>query len=78
MFNGLEVLSSAYDKAKLFAKNFYLFCLSRTNMNLANTFITPEMVKKVITNLDSSKASGPHSFQWWFQRTPSLSFIHTS
>ena len=59
MFNGLEVLPSAYDKAKLFAKNFYLFCLSRTNMNLANTFITPEMVKKVITNLDSSKASGP-------------------
>ena len=71
LFNGLEVLSSASDKAKLFAKNFSknsnlddpgislpLF-LCRTNPKLHNIPITPNMVKKVITNLDSSKASGP-------------------
>ena len=33
--------------------------LSRTNLKLHNISITPKMVKKVITNLDSSKASGP-------------------
>ena len=32
--------------------------LSRTNMKLHNISVTPKMVKKVITNLDSSKASG--------------------
>ena len=32
---------------------------SRTNLKLRNISITPKMVKKVITNLDSSKASGP-------------------
>ena len=32
---------------------------SRTNLKLHNISITPKMVKKVITNLDSSKASGP-------------------
>ena len=71
VFNGLEVLSSASDKAKLFAKNFSknsnlndsgislpVFS-SRTNLNLRNISITPKMVKKVITNLDLSKASGP-------------------
>ena len=71
LFNGLEVLSSTSDKAKLFAKNFSknsnlddsgislpLFP-SRTNLKLHNISITPKMVKKVITNLDSSKASGP-------------------
>ena len=64
-------LSSASDKAKLFAKNFSKnsnlddsgICLpvfpSRTNLKLHNISITPKMVKKVITNLDSSKASGP-------------------
>ena len=71
LFNGSEVLSSAYEKAKLFAKNFSKnsnfddsgislpVFLSRTNLKLHNISITPEMVKKVITNLDSSKASGP-------------------
>ena len=62
------MLSSASDKAKLFAKNFsknsnlddfgislHVF-LSRTNLKLHNISVTP---KKVITNLDSSKASGP-------------------
>ena len=32
---------------------------SRTNLKLHNISITPKMVKKAITNLDSSKASGP-------------------
>ena len=70
LFNGPEVLSSASDKAKLFANNFSTnsnlhdsgislpVFLSRTNLKL-HISITPKMVKKVITNLDSSKASGP-------------------
>ena len=32
---------------------------SGTNVKLHNISVTPKMVKKVITNLDSSKASGP-------------------
>ena len=71
LFNGPEVLSSASDKAKLFAKNFSKnsnlddssislpVFPSRTNLKLHNISITPKMVKKVIINLDSSKASGP-------------------
>ena len=68
LFNGPEVLPSASDKAKLFAKNFSKNSNlddslpafpSRTNLKLRNISITPKMVKKVITNLDSSKASGP-------------------
>ena len=70
LFNGPEVLSSASDKAKLFAKNFsknsnlddsgisLTVFPSRTNLKL-HISITPKMVKKVITNLDSSKVSGP-------------------
>ena len=65
------MLSSASDKAKLFAKNFSKnsnlddsgisspVFPSRTNLKLPNISITPKMVKKVITNLDSSKAFGP-------------------
>ncbi len=65
------MLSSASDKAKLFAKNVSKnsnlddsgislpVFPSRTNLKLQNISITPKMVKKVITNLDSSKASGP-------------------
>ena len=71
LFNRPEVLSTASDKAKLFAENFSknsnldesgislpVFPF-RTNLKLYNISITPKMVKKVITNLDSSKASGP-------------------
>ena len=70
LFIGPEVLSSASDKAKLFAKNFSKYSNlddsgislpvfpSRTNLKLHNISITPKMVKKVITNLDSWKASG--------------------
>ena len=71
LFNGPEVLSFASDKAKLFAKNFSKnsnlddsgislpVFPSSTNLKLHNISITHKMVKKVITNLDSSKASGP-------------------
>ena len=71
LFNGPEVLSSASDKVKLFAKNFSKnsnlddsgislpVFPSRTNVKLHNISITLKMVKKVITNLDSSKASRP-------------------
>ena len=70
LLSGPEVLSSASDKAKLFAKNFSKnsnlddsgislpISPSRTNLKLHNISITPKMVKKVVTNLDSSKASG--------------------
>ena len=64
-------MSSASDKAKLFAENFSknsnfddsgvslpLFP-SRTNLKLPNVPVIPKMVKRVIMNLDLSKASGP-------------------
>ena len=65
------MLSSASDKAKLFPKNFSKnsnfddsgislpVFLSRTNLKLCNISVSPRMVKKVIMNLDLSKASGP-------------------
>ena len=71
LFNGSEVLSSASDKTKLFAENFSLnsnlddsgvslsVFPSRTNLKLHNISITPKMVRKVVMNLDLSKASGP-------------------
>ena len=61
---------SASDKVKFFAKNFSKnFNLvdsgislpvfpSRTNLKLYEISVTPKMVKKVIANLDSSKAPG--------------------
>ena len=71
LFNGPEVLPSASDKAKLFAKIFSLnsnldesgislpVFLSRTNLKLNNTSVTPKMVRRVVMKLDFSKASGP-------------------
>ena len=73
LFNRPEVLSSASDKAKLFAENFSLnsnlddlgvslpVFPSRTNLKLHNISVTPKMVRKVIMNLDLSKASRPDS-----------------
>ena len=70
LFSGLEVLSSAYDKAKLFTKNFSKnssldnsgislpVLTSRTNLKLHNISGMPKTVKNVIANLDASKASG--------------------
>ena len=65
------MLISASDKAKLFAENcsknsniddsgisLPVFP-SRTNLKLHNISVTPKMIKKVIMNLDLSKASGP-------------------
>ena len=89
LFNGQEVLSSASDKAKLFAKNFSKNSSlddsgislpvfpSRTNLKLHNISITPKMVKKVITNLGSSKASGPDCIPVVVlkNREPELSYI---
>ena len=57
LFNSPEVLSSASDKANLFAKSFS----NNPDLDVSNIplpVITPNMVKKVIMNLDSSKASG--------------------
>ena len=76
LFNGPKVLSSASDIAKLFAKNFSKnsnldelgislpVFLSRTNLKLYNISVTSKKVKKVISNLDSSKVL--ILFQWWF------------
>ena len=70
LFSGLEVLSSAFDKTKLFAENFsknsnlddsaiFLPVFpSRTNLKLHYISVTPKMVKKFIMSLDLSKASG--------------------
>ena len=65
------MLFSASDKAKLFVENFsensnlddsgisLPVFPSRTNPKLHNISVTPKMVRKVIMNLDLSKASGP-------------------
>ena len=65
------MLSSASDKAKLFAENFSMnsnlddsgislpLFPSRTNLKRHNFSGTPKMVRKVIINLDLSKVSGP-------------------
>ena len=65
------MLSFTSDKAKLFAENFsknsnlddsgiFLPVFpSRTNLKLHNIFVTPKMVKKVITNLQIIKGTGP-------------------
>ena len=70
LFNDPDVLSSASDKAKLFAenfsKNFHLddsgisltVFPSRTNLKL-HISVSPKMVKNVIMNLSLSHASGP-------------------
>ena len=68
--NSPEVFSSASDKAKLFAENFSMnsnlddsgislpVFPSRTNLKLHNISVTPKIVRKVMMNLDLSKASG--------------------
>ena len=65
------MLSSASDKAKLFAENFSKnsnlddsgvslpVFPSRTNLKLQNISATCKMVRKVIMNFDLSKASCP-------------------
>ena len=82
-------MSSASDKAKSFVKNFSKnsnlddsgiplpVFPSRTNLKLYNISLTPRMVKKVITNLDSSKASGPDCIPMVVLKNcePELSYI---
>ena len=62
------MLSSASNKAKLFTKNFSNLddsgislpvFPSRTNLKLHKISVTPKMIKKVITNFNLSKVSGP-------------------
>ena len=65
------MLSSASDKTKLFAENFSKNSNldnsgislpdfpSRTNSKLHNVSVTPKMVKKILTNFDLSRSSGP-------------------
>ena len=65
------MLSYASDKAKLFTKNISKnsnldeagmslpIFPSITNLKLHRISLTPMLVRKVITNLDLSKASGP-------------------
>ena len=83
------MLSSELDKAKSFAGNYSknanlddsdislpLF-LFRTNMKLHNISLTHKMVKKVIMNLDLSKASGSDCIPVVVLKNcePELSFI---
>ena len=60
------MLSSVSDKATSFLKTFsknsgisLLVFPSRTSLKLHNISVTLKIVKKVMTNLDSSKVSGP-------------------
>ena len=65
------MLSSASDKAKLFAEDFLKnsdlddsgislpVFHSRTILKLDNVSVTSKLIKKVIMNIDLSKASGP-------------------
>ena len=85
------MLSSASDKVKLFAKNFSKnsnlddsgislpVFPSRINLKLHNISITPKMVKKIITNLDSSKVSSPDCIPVVVLKNcePELSYILT-
>ena len=91
LFNGTEVLFSASDQSKLFAENFSKNCNlddsgislpvfpSRTNQKLHNISVNLKVVKKVITNLDLSKASGPDCIPVVVLKNcePELSYILT-
>ena len=83
------MLSSASGRVKLFADNFsknsnlddsgisLRVFPSRTNLKLHNISVTPKMVKKVIMNLDLSKASSPDCIHVEVLKNcePELSFI---
>ena len=69
LFNGLKMLSSASDRAKLFPENFsknsnldnagISLPVFSSRTKLHNISVTPTMLKRVIMNLDLSKASVP-------------------
>ena len=83
------MLSSASDRAKLFVENFSVnFNLddsgislpvfpSRTNLKLHNISITPNIFRKVVMDLDLSKASGPDCIPVMVLKNcePKLSYI---
>ena len=77
------MLSSVSDKAESKSSNLDDLGISlpvfpsRTNLKLHNISVTPKMVKKVITNLDSSKASGPDCIAVVVQKNclPELPYI---
>ena len=85
------MLCSASDKAKLFPENFsensnlddsgisLPIFPSRTDLKLHNISATPKMVKKVMTNFDLSKASGPDCIQVVVLKKcePELSYVIT-
>ena len=85
------MLSSASDKAKLFAENLSMSSNlddsgislpvfpSRTNLKLNNISVTPKMVRKIVMNLDLSKASGPDGIPVVVLKNcaPELSYILT-
>ena len=89
LFNNLEWLSSAFGKVKLFAENFsnnsnlddsgisLPVFPSRTSLKLHNISVTPKLVKKIIMNLDLSKASGQDCIPVVFVKRcePELSYI---
>ena len=82
------MLSSASHKIKLFAKNFSKnFNLddsgiilsvfsSGTNLNLNHISVTPNMVKEIITDLDSPKTSGPYCITLGALRNCESRFSH--
>ena len=83
------MLFSASDKEKLFTENFSKnsnlddsgislpVFPSRTNLKLHNISVTPKMIKKVVMNLESSRASGPDFIPVVVLRNcdPELSYI---
>ena len=91
LFNDLEMLPSASNKARLFAENFpktsnlhdsgisLPVFPSRTNLKLHNISVTPKMVKKVIMNINLLKASGPECIPVVVLKNcePELSYILT-
>ena len=63
LFNGPGIMSSASNKVKLFAKNFY----RNSNLNDSGIFLpvfpsrtNPKLHHISVTNTDLSKASGPN------------------
>ena len=71
LFNRLEVLLSASDKAKLFLEHFSMnsnlddsgisltVFPARINLKLYNISVSPKMARNVLKNLNLSKTSGP-------------------
>ena len=74
-----HMLFSAFDKAKLDDSRIYLpGFLSRTNLKLYNIDVIPKLVKKIITNVDSSNVSGPGCIPVFFSEEMwAWNFIHT-